>query len=259
MNCFRAWEETALYSSDLLIKLQNIFLGLIPSKSLKSSDSTKEFDIDGVPIDPDLDGQELDDDGLNIKKRKDTLFTQSFRPSKWEKEEVSLKPKSKWETSDKTTGIFDEGEDEDIDGEPLDDNDYFETLIQQKKTPKPNSSQPYNNNDNQNSLTREVLRDIELKVIKYQDNLDNDIRKGRFALQSGETVDTLVEKYRNELKRKALSGNVDYTNKISGSQSSRRDRSPSSPRSRYHSSSSSTRKHSHSPRRSRSRSPTRRK
>lgn len=251
MNCFRAWEETALYSQDLLIKLQNIFLGLIPTQSLKTSTekATTEYDIDGVPIDPDLDGQELDDDGFEIEARNDTRFTQSFKPSKWE-------------TSDKVTSIFDEeggDEDEDIDGEPLEDNDYFENLLQQKKTSKPNSNKPYNNNNNnQTSLTREVLRDIELKVIKYQDNLDSDIRKGRFVLQFGETVDTLVERYRDELKRKALSGNVDT--KASVSQSSRRDRSPSSPRSRYHSTtSSSTRKHSHSPRRSRSRSPVRRK
>ncbi len=29
MNCFRAWEDWALYPMDFLIRLQNIFLGLI--------------------------------------------------------------------------------------------------------------------------------------------------------------------------------------------------------------------------------------
>ena len=32
LNCFRAWEDWALYPQDFLIKLQNIFLGLVPNK-----------------------------------------------------------------------------------------------------------------------------------------------------------------------------------------------------------------------------------
>ena len=29
MSCFRAWEDWAVYPSDFLINLQNIFLGLV--------------------------------------------------------------------------------------------------------------------------------------------------------------------------------------------------------------------------------------
>lgn len=32
MSCFRAWEDWAIYPNDFLINLQNVFLGLIPSK-----------------------------------------------------------------------------------------------------------------------------------------------------------------------------------------------------------------------------------
>jgi hypothetical protein len=32
MNSFRAWESWAIYPSDFLIKLQNIFLGLVRQK-----------------------------------------------------------------------------------------------------------------------------------------------------------------------------------------------------------------------------------
>ena len=32
MACFRAWEDWAVYTSDFLISLQNIFLGLVPLK-----------------------------------------------------------------------------------------------------------------------------------------------------------------------------------------------------------------------------------
>jgi len=32
MACFRAWEDWAIYSSEYLINLQNLFLGLISTK-----------------------------------------------------------------------------------------------------------------------------------------------------------------------------------------------------------------------------------
>lgn len=31
LACFRAWEDWAIYPQDFLIKLQNIFLGLVPT------------------------------------------------------------------------------------------------------------------------------------------------------------------------------------------------------------------------------------
>lgn len=88
MSCFRAWEDWAVYPNDYLIKLQNIFLGLVPYKVccitillwpaicfhkyqrspdglwLKTSFSQGEEepvkeDIDGAPLD--VDGTPLDD------------------------------------------------------------------------------------------------------------------------------------------------------------------------------------------------------
>ena len=35
MGCFRAWEDWAVYPNDLLIKLQNIFLGLVSVVSMQ--------------------------------------------------------------------------------------------------------------------------------------------------------------------------------------------------------------------------------
>jgi len=32
MACFRAWEDWAIYSSEYLINLQNLFLGLVATK-----------------------------------------------------------------------------------------------------------------------------------------------------------------------------------------------------------------------------------
>jgi hypothetical protein len=34
MACFRAWEDWAIYASEYLINLQNVFLGLVPMKGL---------------------------------------------------------------------------------------------------------------------------------------------------------------------------------------------------------------------------------
>lgn len=65
MNCFRAWEDWALYSGDFLIKLQNIFLGLIPRERFEKREILREEeDVDGAPLNPDadLDGVPIDED-----------------------------------------------------------------------------------------------------------------------------------------------------------------------------------------------------
>lgn len=82
MSCFRAWEDWAIYPNDFLIRLQNIFLGLVPSSkpvgSLVGEEALTEGegsplaplskdvelldDVDGVPLvaaDVDLDGLPL--------------------------------------------------------------------------------------------------------------------------------------------------------------------------------------------------------
>lgn len=84
MSCFRAWEDWAIYPNDFLIRLQNIFLGLVPSSKPMSlhgggeealvegeassplAPLSKETDlledVDGVPLvaaDVDLDGLPL--------------------------------------------------------------------------------------------------------------------------------------------------------------------------------------------------------
>jgi U2-associated protein SR140 len=65
MNCFRAWEDWALYPQDFLIKLQNIFLGFVNSVADTAVDSPSpngneedeheqtddDEDVDGIPLD----------------------------------------------------------------------------------------------------------------------------------------------------------------------------------------------------------------
>ncbi|CAF4823517.1 unnamed protein product, partial [Rotaria socialis] len=53
MSSFRAWESWAIYPSDFLIKLQNVFLGLVRPKvapEIEVKKSTFDDDIDGKPI-----------------------------------------------------------------------------------------------------------------------------------------------------------------------------------------------------------------
>ncbi|KAI2798940.1 U2 snRNP-associated SURP domain-containing protein [Blomia tropicalis] len=259
MNCFRAWEDTAIYSSEFLIKLQNIFLGLYqPEKNItdKSSLDNQLEDIDGIPIDPDLDGEEMTDmDNESVNGSLTNQFTTKFKPSKWETVDPEVVESqaitSRWENLDKSQSIF--PEDDDIDGKPLSDSDYFNALIAQNRQA---SNQSHEQSSSSSlSLSRDVLRDIELKVVKYQDELEMNARNG-IPMKSNESISYMVEKYRSELLMKA-SG-------LSESRHSRsRSRSPpkssSSRNHSYHSSSSSSKKYQSPGRRSRSRSPKRRK
>uniref|UniRef100_A0A672J351 U2 snRNP-associated SURP motif-containing protein n=1 Tax=Salarias fasciatus TaxID=181472 RepID=A0A672J351_SALFA len=118
MSCFRAWEDWAVYPDPFLIKLQNIFLGLVNLTSEKEPpavpvedidgapigeyvDTSMLEDVDGVPIDggaidgAPIDGAPLDDldgvpikpmeediDGIPLDQSKEAAF--KVAPSKWE-------------------------------------------------------------------------------------------------------------------------------------------------------------------------------
>lgn len=66
MTCFRAWEDWAIYPEPFLIKLQNIFLGLVNIIEEKEAEDVPD-DLDGAPIEEELDGAPLEDvDGIPI-------------------------------------------------------------------------------------------------------------------------------------------------------------------------------------------------
>lgn len=249
MNCFRAWEDTAIFSSDFIIKLQNIFLGFSKEKQTLDTQSTpgKSFseDIDGIPIDLDLDGEEMPKSVVE-----DVHFSTKFKPSKWETVDPELVESqaitSKWENLDKGTAIF---ADDDIDGKPMEDTDYFESLVNTRST----TTAEYSQSTHSPALSREVLREIELKVVKYQDDLDS----GRVRRTDNQPLAQMVEKYRAELVRKAsvtsdLPKAAGSSSTLSRSKS--RSRSPKSRYSHHHS-----KRYPSPSRRSRSRSPTKRK
>merc|ERR1711915_554146 len=214
-------------------KLQNIFLGLVssgspeierrPSVDEKSGegengDETDE-DVDGVPLDgaallkaggslsaPRPDSRSDDSlDGAPIEKAGDKSKTTPARPdgfeaskwetvdpedvkagamttSKWEVEETDQLVKARKALMGSVASKWDDKDD--VDGEPINndsDHDFpdVDTRVTEER--------------------RQLLRDIEVKVMQYQDELEG----GKKGIKSGWTISDQVEHYRKKLLRRA--------------------------------------------------------
>ncbi|KAJ0059542.1 hypothetical protein NL108_001900 [Boleophthalmus pectinirostris] len=221
MSCFRAWEEWAVYPDPFLIKLQNIFLGLVNLSSEKETaallpeseaaddvdgapivdymDTVEDVDgmpIDGAPIDgAPLDGAPLDDlDGVPIRHAEDDIdgipFDQSkeaafkVAPSKWEAvDESELEAQavttSKWEIFEQPEGMKKNGDD--------------------SEDPQSYSNPTREDMDYKiNEEKRSKLREIEVKVMKFQDELES----GKRPKKAGQSIQEQVEHYRDKLLQK---------------------------------------------------------
>lgn len=123
--------------------------------------------------------------------------------SKWEVEEKDSLVQARKALMGSVASKWDEKE-EDIDGEPLDrDSDSgdipdLDTRVTEER--------------------RALLRDVEVKVMQYQDELEN----GRKGIKSGWTISEQVEHYRKKMLRKA-------TEKLSEKESPRRSERGRSP------------------------------
>lgn len=280
VSCFKAWEDWALYPGQFLIQLQNIFLGLVSSGTPEPGEEEKagtgedsDEDVDGVPLDgaallkagggasvvrPDSRDSDVDSvDGAPLgepEKRKPTSKASGFVASKWETvdpEEVKkgVVTTSKWETEEvdqlvkarkalmgSVASKWDE-RDEDIDGEPLDeDSDSGElpdvdTRVTEER--------------------RALLRDVEVRVMHYQDELES----GRKGLKSGWTISEQVEHYRKKMMKKATDDTPRRMRSLSDSPERRVETSRKKKKRRKTRSSSRSRSRS----KSRNRSPERRK
>uniref|UniRef100_A0A8K9V6W7 U2 snRNP-associated SURP motif-containing protein n=1 Tax=Oncorhynchus mykiss TaxID=8022 RepID=A0A8K9V6W7_ONCMY len=237
MACFRAWEDWAVYPDPFLIKLQNVFLGLV---NLSAEEPVE--DIDGAPIGEDMDGAPLEDvdgvpigldgaavvpgapldgaslglddlDGVPIKAPEEDIDglpldraaakAASFKvaPSKWEAvDESELEAQavttSKWE-------IFEQPEEENKDEDDSDDED---TKSSRSEEP-PSYSNPIRDDldsktkhSEMNEDRRTKLREIEVKVMKFQDELES----GKRPKKSGQSLQEQVEHYRDKLLHKVL-------------------------------------------------------
>ncbi|KAK5621499.1 hypothetical protein CRENBAI_004001 [Crenichthys baileyi] len=226
MNCFRAWEDWAIYPQPYLIQLQNIFLGFakageedIEATTEVSSEidgapldstlidglpmqRTPVDDIDGCPLgwDP-LDGVPVDDiDGVPLNAAVEDIdglpldeSNLSRVPlSKWEKISDTVQTDSKWNTLGEQDGenrvnISCNLQDEDGDSESDSSADscrspnYEGAVFSQMSESK-----------------RKRLRELEVKVMKLQDELES----GKKQRKSGMSIQQQVENYRKKLLQK---------------------------------------------------------
>uniref|UniRef100_A0A8C1P0H0 U2 snRNP-associated SURP domain containing n=1 Tax=Cyprinus carpio TaxID=7962 RepID=A0A8C1P0H0_CYPCA len=230
MSCFRAWEDWAVYPDPFLIKLQNIFLGLVSLDSEKEPADLLPEDIDGAPIvEEELDGAPLDDvdgmpidgaqidgaplddlDGMPIKGTDDDLDgvpldqKPGFKvaPSKWEEVdgtalEAQAVTTSKWEIFDlpdeseksKTSSTRETESKDSLKSSSAADQQSYSNPVREEYDSK---SAKFSEMSEEK---RAKLREIELKVMKFQDELES----GKRPKKSGQSIQEQVELYRDKL------------------------------------------------------------
>ncbi|CAF1312333.1 unnamed protein product [Adineta ricciae] len=256
MNSFRAWESWAIYPSDFLIKLQNVFLGLVRPKPTAENEEKKsktDDDIDGKPINLDsVDGRPLalvadyddeeDIDGKPISAPSSTMdsdvdgrplsASQEVRPRFQEKKvtpSTQIKPRfvpTKWESVDPNEvaaqAVIISKWDFDQESASKGVESLYEDLNETSRTSTENSNS-YNdekirNNSststysNENTIAsdalstsdiseerRQKLRDIEIQVLKYSDELESG---RRHRTTHGLSLAQEVQMYRQKLLEK---------------------------------------------------------
>ncbi|CAG9759602.1 unnamed protein product [Ceutorhynchus assimilis] len=201
LRVLKSWEDVGIYTLEFMSSLNAIFCGIeestyTPEKSndLDGNPLEKLSDDDGTPIDgavllknamshynstpehdEDLDGEEIKDD-LDTAKP----LSSGFIKSKWEavdpdQVEAQAMTTSKW--------------------------DLLEVMHENSQDSNPNdqdSSVDYSDTRNMSEEKRMRLREIEVKVVQYQDELESRQR----TLKSGWTVPQQVEHHRRKLLRK---------------------------------------------------------
>ncbi|KAM3932207.1 U2 snRNP-associated SURP motif-containing protein isoform 2-T2 [Leptodactylus fuscus] len=230
MACFRAWEDWTIYPEPFLIKLQNIFLGLVNIEEKEVEDIIAD-DLDGAPIEEELDGAPLEDvdgipidgaplddldgvplktldddlDGLpldiNDEKKNEPIF--KVAPSKWEAvDETELESQavttSKWEIFDQHEASDEEenqnqeedSEDDDTQSSKSEDQHYYSNPIRDDMS----DSKSFKYSE-MSEEKRAKLREIELKVMKFQDEIES----GKRPKKSGQSIQEQVEHYRDKL------------------------------------------------------------
>uniref|UniRef100_A0A3P8YR95 U2 snRNP-associated SURP domain containing n=1 Tax=Esox lucius TaxID=8010 RepID=A0A3P8YR95_ESOLU len=213
MGCFRAWEDWAIYPESYLIQLQNIFLGLVKAgEEVIERVEVSSPDLDGAPLDgaplDDLDGSPLawdpasldgvpvdDIDGVPLGAPLDDIDGMPLEDlahsrvalSKWERVDDSERGSVSSPLSPHSANTKEEGDSE---ADSSDDD----------------SPSKYDSADFKSSLSsfemseskRSRLRELEVKVMKFQDELES----GKRPRKSGMNVQKQVEHYRNKLLQK---------------------------------------------------------
>ncbi|KHJ46177.1 hypothetical protein D918_03841 [Trichuris suis] len=226
MSCVKMWEESAVYTSDFLNKLENIFLGRFQEEHQRTE--TAEVagvneNLDGDPfsdseaeeslIDYDLDGLPID---LPVVKKKSPIRVETrqednanrggFVRSKWEEvepdriEEQAMTT-SKWEQLEQMARENNHANEsppyEDIDGTPLDETEGTDSTV-----PTDAKGQPSLQKEELSDEKRLLLREVEVKVVQYQDQLEC----GNIKREKGLSIAEQVDKHRQKLLRDVETG-----------------------------------------------------
>nr|KAG5688010.1 hypothetical protein BaRGS_022951 [Batillaria attramentaria] len=162
-------------------------------------------DIDGEVLSEDLDGMPLNQSESSSQRKQEApvVPVPAFTRSKWESvDETELEAQamttSKWDMleqeSDGEKEIAAKGADEDIDGAPM------EVDAASNSDSSDDNSEDLNNSQRQEMTEerRAKLREIEMKVVKYQDDLE----MGRRSRKSQMSLSEQVEHYRKKLLSK---------------------------------------------------------
>ncbi|XP_051543430.1 U2 snRNP-associated SURP motif-containing protein isoform X2 [Myxocyprinus asiaticus] len=226
MGCFRAWEDWAVYPDSFLIQLQNIFLGIIkPGEEVIERPESPDLDgapldgisldrseIDGAPLDDldgspmtwdpsSIDGEPVDDidgvplgntvddiDGVPLDEGLDKALP-SIALSKWEKvEDSESSAKNDSDSEVNSSGLKENNGDSDISSDDADSPSRYEGA-EFKSTLK---------NFELSESKRTRLRELEVKVMKFQDELES----GKRLRKSSITLQQQVQHYRNRLLQK---------------------------------------------------------
>uniref|UniRef100_A0A672J5W9 U2 snRNP-associated SURP motif-containing protein n=1 Tax=Salarias fasciatus TaxID=181472 RepID=A0A672J5W9_SALFA len=199
MSCFRAWEDWAVYPDPFLIKLQNIFLGLVNLTSEKEPPAVPVEDIDGAPIGEYVDTSMLEDvDGVPIDggaidgEDIDGIPCDGRGRVGVSRCEVLTVTTSKWE-------IFEQPEETKKDDDDSDDDNRSPRSDDQSySNPMRDDSDMKTKTSELNEEKRTKLREIEVKVMKFQDELES----GKRPKKSGQSIQEQVEHYRDKLLQK---------------------------------------------------------
>ncbi|XP_030009734.1 U2 snRNP-associated SURP motif-containing protein isoform X2 [Sphaeramia orbicularis] len=254
MSCFRAWEEWAIYPEPYLIHLQNIFLGFakVGEEMMETAEEVSS-DLDGAPMDgalldravddldgcpmgwDPLDGVPVDDiDGVPLGAAMDDIDGMPLEDSsallsrvplsKWEQTSDTgtfspAKPESKWDT------VEEQDSEDEVNVSRVNHEEGGEDSESGSSDDSSSSSSKYDSADFQSSLKRfqmseskrKRLRELEVKVMKVQDELES----GKRQRKSGMSIHQQVEHYRNKLLQREFE--KDGENKRSTSREKSKD------------------------------------
>uniref|UniRef100_A0A671YL86 Zgc:163098 n=1 Tax=Sparus aurata TaxID=8175 RepID=A0A671YL86_SPAAU len=223
MSCFRAWEDWAIYPEPYLIHLQNVFLGYAKAVE-EQTETVVSFDLDGAPMDsipidglpldraPEddldgcpmgwgpLDGVSADDiDGVPLGVAVDDIDGMPCESAETQNVNFGLVLTS-------LRSIYLE-----IYGSPLPPGNSVKSQdggedSESDSSDDSCSSSKFESADFQSSLRsfqmseskRKRLRELEVKVVKIQDELES----GKRPRKTGMSLQQQVEHYRNKLLQK---------------------------------------------------------